>query len=306
VSFAFSEAGALYVVSSGPAGAELLRSEDSAVSWTRTIVVPDLGVTPRVIGAREGASQPHLYVLLDYAQAAGLTTPGDRVLMSLDRGESFTSLFDAAGDLLGWSLSPDGERLAVGGHADGVQLLTNANSARAGAALTQVSTVAAHALAWGTDGQLYAAGDEAEDGFSLGVSTDEGHSFTALFALCQVNGPLACPVDTTVGALCLSSGETGWDVRREGALSTVCTPAGSAGAGGSSNVTTEPDPLVPGVGRAGSSSSGEPTSGQTSSCTIAQTRVGGGGSLLLAIFAGGAALQRRRCRAARARTQRRP
>ena len=262
-----------------------------------TAAATELGVTPRLIGAHEGAGVPHLYVLADYAQADGLTTPGDRVLMSLDRGERFTLLFQAAGDLLGWSLSQDGERLAVGGHADGIQSLTNASSASAGAALTQVSTVAAHALAWGSDGQLYAGGDEAENGFSVGVSSDGGHSFSALFALCQVKGPLSCPEDTTVGALCLSSGETGWDVRKEGAASAACTGTGggSPNDGGTSSLPAAPAPLGPDAGGSSGATNGATSSAQTSSCAVSPSPDRGAGGLLLAmVVASGALLRRRR------------
>jgi hypothetical protein len=234
-SFAISDEGELYVGTSGPAGAELLRSADSAVSWERASLSTEPGVTPRVIAARGQPGTARIFVVADYAQAEGLTITGDRALFSTDGGQTFATLLEASGDLSSWSLSADGARLVVGGHDDGVYLLDDASNAVDGAVLTRITSRRVHALAWGAQGQLYAAGHEASDGFSLGVSADEGRTFQPVFALCQVRGPLDCAADSSVGAQCLSGGETGWDVRQEVADSDACNAAGElTGTGGAS------------------------------------------------------------------------
>lgn len=234
-SFAISEVGELYVGALGPAGAELLRSADVAVSWERASLTADPGVTPRVIGARGQPGSARIFVVADYAQAEGLSVAGDRALFSNDGGRTFATLLEASGDLSSWSLSADGARLVVGGHDDGVYLLDDASNAVDGAVLTRISSRRVHALAWGGQGQLYAAGHEASDGFSLGVSADEGRTFQPVFALCQVRGPLDCSADSSVGAQCLSGGETGWDVRKEVADSDACnTPGELTGDAGAS------------------------------------------------------------------------
>jgi hypothetical protein len=238
VSLGLSDEGALYVATSGPAGAELLRSEDAAVSWQRALVTSEAGVAPRIIAA-SGGDASHVYLVLDAAQADGLETPGDRVVMSLDQGQTFLPLLQGEGDLSAWSLSLDGKRLVVGGHDDGIYLMSDADRAVAGATLQLVSPVRAHALAWGADQRLYAAGHEATDGFSVGVSVDEGRSFSPFFALCQVTGPLACPAGSSVGELCSSSGETGWDVRREVADSSACTADDGTDVGGAASSAGE-------------------------------------------------------------------
>jgi hypothetical protein len=263
-SFAISDEGELYVGVSAPSGAELLRSADSALSWQRASLTTEPGVTPRIIGARGQPGSARVFVVADYAQADGLSVAGDRALFSSDGGQTFSTLLEAAGDLSSWSLSADGSRLVVGGHDDGIYLLAGAANANPGAVMALATSRRVHALAWGAQNQLYAAGHEASDGFSVGVSTDDGRTFRGVFALCQVQGPLACPADSSVGLQCQSGGETGWDVRKEVADSDACnaqgqltdTPAGSEG----ELPVGEPDVGTPGSGDSGP---GDPASGDS-------------------------------------------
>jgi MYXO-CTERM domain-containing protein len=303
VSVTVSDTGELYVGAVGPTGAELLRSED-AVSWTRTTISSESGVTPRLIGASAGAGSARLYVLADYAQAEGLTTPGDRALISRDRGQSFTLLFEGVGDLAAWALSPDGERLAIGGHSDGLHVLTDARDAVEGTLMARVSSKPAHVLNWDAEGRLYVAGHEAIDGFSVGASSDAGETFSPLFALCQVTGPLACPEETTVGGLCRSSGETGWDVRKEVADSSACTNGTlPAGVGGSASPASgASDPTASGAGTP-ASASGDETSTSAASCSAAPVGRGTGHAVMvLALAALPILLRRRRKSPMRARS----
>lgn len=224
-SFAISNEGALFVGISGANGAALLRSADSGETWEQSLLTSELGVSPRVVGAYGAAEQARVFLVADAAQAEGISTGGDRALLSTDGGRTFSTLLQAEGDLSSWALSSDGERLAVGGHADGIFVLRGARTVAAGATMTKAWDHSVHALAWSADGRLYAAGHEVVDGFSVGVSEDDGRSFQSVFALCQVQGPLACADDTSVGAQCSSSGETGWDVRKEVADPAACAPA---------------------------------------------------------------------------------
>lgn len=291
-SFAISDQGELYVGVSAPTGAELLRSADSALSWQRASLTTEPGITPRIIGARGQPGSARVFVVADYAQAEGLSVTGDRALFSSDGGQTFSPLLEATGDLSSWSLSADGSRLVVGGDDDGIYLLTDAANASPGAVMALVTSRGVHALAWDARGQLYAAGHEASDGFSVGVSTDDGRTFRGIFALCQVQGPLACPADTGVGLQCQNGGETGWDVRKEVADSDACnaqgeltgTPAGSKG---------DPPVGVPETGAPGSSAPGSgdldsadldsdnPAGTPTSAATPAETSDDAGGGCAL-------------------------
>jgi hypothetical protein len=175
------------------------------------------------VGAYGDAETARVFIVLDSAQVEGLTTRPDRALLSVDSGQTFSTLLEAAGDLSSWALSSDGTKLALGGHADGIWVLQDAESAAPNAVIRRVWDHSVHALAWSAAGRLYAAAHEAIDGFSVGVSDDDGHSFRSVFALCQVQGPLACAPDTSVGAQCQSGGETGWDVRKEVADERACS-----------------------------------------------------------------------------------
>ena len=92
-----------------------------------------------------------------------------------------------------WSLIAVAIRRAMPlrGSTDGLPYRFSWVPGVAGVVMDPVSKMLVHALAWGAGGLLYAAGHEAVDGFSVGVSQDDGRTFSALFALCQVNGPLS-------------------------------------------------------------------------------------------------------------------
>lgn len=241
-SFALADDGTIFAGTTDSAGAALWRLDPNASRAQRVSLTDDAGVVPRVIGASGSGDTARVYVVLDYEQVEGLTTHGDLALLSSDGGGAFTPLLASAGDLAAAALSADGKTLALGGESDGIQLLANADIATGDAKPVKISDLEAHALAWDASGRLYVAGHEAEDGFSVGVSADGGHTFQRFFALCQVQGPLECPAESSVGGLCLASGETGWDVRKEVADSHACDDgqAGSAGATNDSSVAGEP------------------------------------------------------------------
>ena len=185
---------------------------DDGLSFTRYAVSPAADAVPRVLAIDAG----RLFVLLDRLQAE-TATAGDELFVSHDGGQSYQSLLLAAGDLVATALAPDGKRLTLGGHHDGIYSLDFETLA-----LEQVSTKSVHVLAASAEGKLYAVGHEDVDGYSLGVSTDGGRTFSAVLALCQVLGPLECATDSSVGAQCLVGGETGWDVRKEAYPSPAC------------------------------------------------------------------------------------
>jgi hypothetical protein len=250
-----------------------------------------------VIGARGEPGSARVFVVADYAQAEGFTGPGDRALVSSDGGQTFSTLLEASGDLSSWSLSADGARLVVGGHDDGIYLLVDAENAVSGSVMTRVTSRGVHALAWGDAGRLFAAGHEASDGFSVGVSADDGSTFQPVFALCQVQGPLACPADSSVGTQCLSGGETGWDVRKEVADGEACNAQGELT--GSAGASAEQP--AGSVSDAGQTSSTPPVadtpaalSNDDAGCALAPARPRRGAALVACLALLGLAVRRRR------------
>jgi hypothetical protein len=241
-SFALAADETIFAGTTDSAGAALWRLDKKASRASRVSLTDDAGVIPRVIGVSGSGDTARVYVVLDYEQVEGLTTRGDLALLSADGGNEFSPMLASAGDLAAAALSADGKTLALGGEVDGIQLLADADVASDDTKPVKVSELEAHALAWDANGRLYVAGHETEDGFSVGVSADGGHTFERFFALCQVQGPLECPAESSVGGLCFASGETGWDVRKEVADSHACDGAqpGGAGAGNDPAAVDEP------------------------------------------------------------------
>lgn len=172
----------------GGAKGGLARSLDRGATW-EVVDVPstDADHAP-YIGAVDPNDEKRLYVRL-------FGTPG-RLFVSTDGGDSFTELFTGTGLLKGLALSPDGATLLVGGESDGVHRVTTATST-----VEKVADVGVQCLAWGKNGVLACAA-EAKDGFTIGLSVDEGGSFTSALHLPCVRGPLDCASDTSVGSKC--------------------------------------------------------------------------------------------------------
>jgi hypothetical protein len=129
-----------------------------------------------------------LYARFDRDTDAGL-------FVSRNGGTTWTEVLDGKGPLLGFALSPGGDAIAVGGPDDGLLASPSNALAFATRAPTRVGC-----LGWTASG-LYACGDEALDGFSLGVFEPGAAAVRALYHLPDVQ-PLACPAGTTVATVC--------------------------------------------------------------------------------------------------------
>jgi hypothetical protein len=79
----------------------------------------------------------------------------------------------------------DGARVAVGGPSDGLWTASTNDLV-----FTRVSDVRVRCLTWTAAG-LWACGDDAADGFTVGLSRDEGRTFAPQLRLSQLE-PLAC------------------------------------------------------------------------------------------------------------------
>lgn len=167
-------------------GAVLERSDDRGASWTALPI--DLGTASSAWIAGIAPNDPdRVYVRLDDAS--------DRLVFTEDGGHAFAAIAATFGDMLGFALSPDGAKVAIGGPKDGVSVASTSDHAFASASATAVNC-----LAWG-DGGLYACGIEAADGFTVGLSTDEGATFAPLHHLSELC-PLECPAGSTTATAC--------------------------------------------------------------------------------------------------------
>lgn len=247
----------------GSSQASLLRSDDGGKTWAQREVSVDQAINV-YLSAIDPQDEQRIYLRLE-----GSTE--DELLLSTDGGESYQSLVKLPGGMLGFALSPDGTKIAVGGPTGGVLV-----ASRDDGVFTQASPTPVTCLAWGKDG-LYACGvDEIASGFAMARSTDEGKTFVPLLAaLGDACGPLqTCGPTSPYAGLCpgrwpgikgmlKSSGPppvacdvvTGGQGGSGSGAAGTGTPAGAAGAGtagagvaGAAGVAETP----PQAGRAGS------------------------------------------------------
>jgi hypothetical protein len=179
------------------------RSEDGGASWTTSSVELPPGSGSMFISAIDPSDPDRLWVRLP--------ARGDRfgvlpvtLMMSEDKGESWSTLAATENQaMLGFALSPDGTQLAYGGPGDG--LFVGASDGSEG--FTKRSELRVRCLRWNADG-LYACGTESinpgqpADPFSVGLSTDEGASFRAIYSM-KDTCPAACAQETGFAMTCM-------------------------------------------------------------------------------------------------------
>ncbi|WP_437971040.1 hypothetical protein WMF04_17900 [Sorangium sp. So ce260] len=257
----------------------LQRTDDRGATWERLDIPGSDDSRLPYIGAIDPADPDTVYVRLD-------GDPTDALLVSRDGGESFTTVFESKGDLLGFALSPDGASVMVGGPQDGIW-----RAPASSLEFEKISDVGARCLTW-TDAALFACGDEFVDGFTVGRSTDEGESFEALLHLDGLCGPIECAPESGAASTCADLwGATELTIGSRQCGGTSTASGGDAGAATGSGGSAPPPAPEPGgcgckIGAPGAASTG------------AAAPPGGRSVIWLALWAAGAlALARRRAHA---------
>ena len=120
---------------------------------------------------------------------------GTLLVTSDDAGQSFSTVHVGTGSLLGFAVSPNGDKIAFGGPNDGVWV-----ASADGTDKQQHSALAVSCLGWSEQG-LYACSDSTED-FGVGRSDDEGQTFEPLLAFSELCGNTLCEPDSEVGRSC--------------------------------------------------------------------------------------------------------
>ena len=166
--------------------AVLVRSDDGGATWTRFVHPAITGVP--YLSAVDPDDADRIYVCVH-------GTDNDSVYVSNDGGNTLELLAERPGEMLGFALSPDGSRIAIGGPAFGLQI-ADSETASFGA----VSDVRVRCLTW-TATTLYICAGQATDGFTLAASTDDGETIEPLYHLTDL-APLACDGSTPVDQLC--------------------------------------------------------------------------------------------------------
>lgn len=154
------------------------RSDDRGKTWKRTYFEATYAKDVPFISAIDPVNPDRVYLRMS-------GDPLDRLLVSDDGATTWTEAYAGMADLLGFALSPDGSRVAVGGPSDGIQVANTTDFA-----FQQTSMLVTRCLTWSATG-LYACANQFVDNFTLGLSKDEGITFTPLYNLTDIC-PLEC------------------------------------------------------------------------------------------------------------------
>jgi MYXO-CTERM domain-containing protein len=151
-------------------------SDDAGQSWTLN---DNLGFDGTAyISAVDPNDEDRLY-----ARVRGNNV--DTLYVSTDGAGSFQPVVERPGLMLGFALSTDGSRIAIGGPSFGIE------SADAfDLQFSKRSDISARCLTF-HGSNLFVCGDEAADGFTVGTSTDEGATVTPLFTVAEL-GQMEC------------------------------------------------------------------------------------------------------------------
>lgn len=252
VDVAPSDPDRVYVSAQVGTKGSLLVSPDRGATW-QTFTVPSTSAEHQpYIGAIDPQNVDRVYIRTD-------GVPGR--LFVFDFGAvAFTEVFVGAGLLRGFAISPDGQTVLVGGGSDGVR-----RAPASTLSFEKVSSVATRCLTWTSEG-VYTCATEFADGFTIGLSKDEGATFEPVMHLPCVRGPLACDAATTAGTKCPSE----WPAVAIQIGKDECAGSTSGGSGGGASGTGGSGGSVTGAG-------GAATTSGAGGATGGAGGVGGGG-----------------------------
>lgn len=137
-----------------------------------------------------------------YVRTRGDENGPSRLLVTDDAGKTFRTAFSAKGPLAGFALAQDGSRIWAGGRLDGVQAASTTNFV-----FEVRSSLPVQCLAAAADG-LWACSDE-KNGFVVGLSSDDGATFTPKLHFCDVANAIECPAGSPVADKCSGTGPVG-------------------------------------------------------------------------------------------------
>ena len=164
----------------------LLTSKDHAASWDPLEVPFVNGETGVYIAAVDPVDAERVY--LRTSNAAGAPT---RLLLreATDGGPAtLRTLYTATADLLGFALTPAGDKVYIGGPKDGLLVASTSDFQ-----FQKRSSIEVQCLALAADG-VWACSSESS-GFIAGLSKDDGATFASVARFCDITGPLSCAAE---------------------------------------------------------------------------------------------------------------
>ena len=195
----------VYVAGLRGEGWAVARTDDAGATWRFGEVMPfaaRAGMRPRLL-AVDDADPETLFVLRDEAEQSTANST-DALFVSRDGGRTFSELFADGRPLRGFTVSPDGANLLIGGESGLFGATRTDALARGRAAFEPRASTPFYGLSWTAAG-VYAGMEEftiaAADAYSLGQSVDGGATFARRMALCDVQAA-ACGHASDAAALC--------------------------------------------------------------------------------------------------------
>jgi photosystem II stability/assembly factor-like uncharacterized protein len=191
----------------------LLRSDDDGATWTTLPVGSIANDLEPYLSAIHPNDPSRIYLRLR-DQGDPTRTVVNRVLFSADAGENWQEIFVGAADILGFALSPDGSRVAlglgdsrapVGERPVDPSVLGLYTASTADHEFVRRHEGQVGCISWSSRGMYFCgAGYEVQGkvAFELGFTNDEGASVTQVMELAGVEGPLACPAESQMSLAC--------------------------------------------------------------------------------------------------------
>ena len=200
----------------------MVKSTDGGMTWTAFNVEPTLGPNSFRIITIDPADAAKVYLLVIEVQSQSLA-------ISTDGGMTYTKPVQFPIALTAFARLASGTILVAGQDVDvasGNLKGVGYRSSDGGKTFTPWAVPNLRALAE-RDGKLYGAADNFNDGFALGVSTDEGMTFKPLMKYSNVSSIKSCVRQACLDNCYVQAMQGVWP-------ETVCTAAsgGSGGGGG--------------------------------------------------------------------------
>jgi hypothetical protein len=253
-----SDPNRIYV--SGTASADPLhgiveRSDDGGLSWTQMTVQLPRGSGSLFVSGIHPTDPDRVWFRVPGRGDIYGVLPA-RLWSSTDGAVSFDQVAETEGGMLGFALSPDGDRIAFGGPLDGLFVAP----ADASAAPAKISDLRVSCLRWLATGVYLCAG-EPSDPFGLGFASDPTEGFTPLWHRVDTCRPICAPPSRLE-----SSCRGPWEMIAPfiGADAPVCDASSAAGRdGGGSVADASPVASMP---------TGAAAARPASGCTVALAR----------------------------------
>jgi photosystem II stability/assembly factor-like uncharacterized protein len=200
----------------------MMRSDDRGQTWTRfSVPLTDTSAALPYMGAVDPNDADRVY--LGVVEQDMGTVVAFALVVTEDGGSNWQTIFERSEAMSGFTLSPDGGTIAIGGAEAGLWMASADDYA-----FSKVNELHVRCLTW-EPGALYACADQFIDGYNLGRSIDGGATFSELSQLSSPCGPPSCAADTTVGSECPAR----WPEERIELGAEDCDGGGGGGGGGS-------------------------------------------------------------------------